>query len=311
MLKLPEVGFRRSADVPNVDCNASADWIEASVLFDEPTLSKGDVVDLLLEEQICADDNQDMAHRIAEEAWHELDRRQRWGGLPPSVTVTEQRITSDEDWRQDLVRAFFVLLAIQKIFPDWAYERRAYVEQGNLFERVVEQICPALLPGWKTYRAGWSPDNTKKPEQIVEDLCQLINTRGAIDLQEWIAPHELDGGLDLVCYRTFGDEREALPVFFLQCASGKNWREKVHTPDADLWYKWLNAAVRPSTGIVAPFVIDDLELRRAALAGQVIVFDRIRAVSAVHADNIDLGHELVGEVVDWMAPRVDQLPKVT
>ncbi len=310
MLKIPEVGFGQSADVSNVDCNASADWIEASVLFDGPELTKGDVVDLLLEEQICLHGNQDLAHQIAEEAWQELTRRQRWGGLPETVEVTHSRVVGLEDWEQDIVRAFFVLLAIQKIFPEWANERIAYVAQGNLFEKIVERICPALLPGWKTYRAGWSPENTKAVPAIVAELRELIHTRGAVDLEHWIGPHDKDGGLDLVCYRDFGDEREGMPMYFLQCASGKNWRDKIGTPNADLWFKWLNAAVRPSTGMVAPFVIDARELRRAALTGQVVVFDRIRAISAARKVGVAIERELREEVIGWMTPRVNGLPRV-
>ena len=309
MLSIPEVGFNHSISVSRVDSNASADWLEASVLFDGPELTRGEVVDLLLEEQICYDGNQDLAHHIAEEAWRELERRQRWGGLPKTVEVSNSKIVGVEDWRQDVIRAFFVLLAIQKIFPEWSKERQSYVTQGNLFEKVVEQICPALLPGWKTYRAGWSVDNTKRIPAIVADLMNLINVRGATDLGEWARPEDKDGGLDLVCYRDFGDGREAMPVYFLQCASGKNWRDKIDTPNAELWYKYLNAAVRPSTGIVAPFVIDDQELRRAALTGQVVVFDRIRAMSAAKECGIAIEHDLCGQVIEWMEPRVQDLPR--
>ncbi len=39
---------------------------------------------------------------------------------------------------------------------------------------------------------------------------------------EWIGHNDKDGGLDLVCYRDFMDEREGMPMYFLQCASGKN-----------------------------------------------------------------------------------------
>ena len=247
--------------------------------------------------------------KSAEEAWQELTRRQRWGGLPETVEVTNRRVVGLEDWEQDIVRAFFVLLAIQKIFPEWAKERSAYVAQGNLFEKIVERICPALLPGWKTYRAGWSPQNTKAVPAIVAELRELIHTGGAVDLEHWIGPHDKDGGLDLVCYRDFGDEREGMPTYFLQCASGKNWRDKIRTPDADLWFKLLNTAVRPSTGMVAPFVIDDWELRRAALTGQVVVFDRIRAVSAAREVEVAIEQELREEVIGWMTPRVNGLPR--
>ena len=312
MLRMPEIGFHRSIHVSNVDPNASADWLESTLLFDESELSKNDVVDLLLEEQICDSDSQDMAHQIADEAWSELERRQRWGGLPDTVKVTSNRIVATRKWTDDIIRAFFVLLSIQRIFPDWASNWKAYVEQGNLFEKVVERICPALLPGWKTYRAGWSPDNTKNVSNIVRELRDHIHTSGATDLQDWTGSHEKDGGLDLVCYRAFSDEREAIPVFFLQCASGKNWREKIHTPSAVKWAKWLNSAVHPSTGIVAPFVIDDIHLRSSALDGQIVVFDRIRAVSVLNEEHEEvLGDELMQEVVDWMTPRVAALPRAS
>ena len=309
MLKIPEVGFGQSINTSNVNSSISAEWIEASILFDDPELTKSDVVDLLLEEQVCVG-NQDLAYQIAEEAWQELERRKRWGGLPKTVVVTKNKIVGSEDWEQDVLRAFFVLLAIQKIFPEWAKLRRSYVEQGNLFEKVVERICPALLPGWKTYRAGWSPENTKSVPQIVTDLCQRINTKGASDLEEWAGPDAKDAGLDLVCYRDFIDDREGMPMYFLQCASGKNWRDKITTPDADLWWKLLNAAARPSTGIVAPFVIDDWELRRAALKGQVVVFDRIRAISAARQKGVTIDQELRDEIINWMSSRVNELPRV-
>ncbi|MDE0658021.1 MAG: hypothetical protein OXI79_00065 [Gammaproteobacteria bacterium] len=309
MLSIPEVGFRQSVSVSRVDSNASADWLEASVLFDGPELSRGDVVDLLLEEQICGDGNQDLAHQIAEEAWRELERRQRWGGLPETVEVSNSKIVDVEHWHQDVIRAFFVLLAIQKIFPDWSRERQSYVTQGNLFEKVVEKICPAMLPGWNTYRAGWSTENTKRIPDIVADLTQLINVRGRGDLREWGRPEDKDGGLDLVCYRDFGDGREAMPVYFLQCASGKNWRDKINTPNAEMWHKCLDSAVKPSTGIVAPFVIAEGELRRAALMGQVVVFDRIRAVSAAREFEVAIERDLYEQVIGWMEPRVRDLPR--
>ena len=265
MLKIPEVKFNRSVKESNVDVNALCDWLEACTLFDELEITKSDVVDILLENQVCTDENQDLAHLIADEGWDEFTRRKRWGGVPDTIEIGATRITSSVPWTADPIRAFLVMLSIQRIFPEWAKERQAHVVQGNLFEKVVEAICPTLFPGWTTYRAGWSPENTKKIPEIVTELCARLFMSGATDLGQWVRPADNDGGLDIVCYRSFGDEREALPLYLLQCASGKNWRDKVETPNSRNWWKYLNAAVEPSTGIVAPFVIDDFELRRGAL----------------------------------------------
>lgn len=309
MLQIPEKGFLPSASAINVQPWALCDWIEASLLFDDSSVTKSDIVDMLIEYQICHDDNQDLAHRIADLGWEEFSRRQQWGGIPNTADISSTRIEHDIDWKDDIIRSFFVYLSTLKIYPDWAKSHQDFSNQGDLFEKVVEKIFPALLPGWNTYRAGWSPENTKNLPEIVDELCQRLHTKGAQDLNDWISPNANDGGLDIVCYRKYEDEREAMPAIFIQCASGKNWRDKVKTPDPGNWQKYLNSAVQPTTGIAAPFVIETQELRIASLTGQIIVFDRLRMLSAAREHNVALDAPLITEVTDWMIPRIDDLPR--
>ena len=309
MLEIPSVGFEYSANKSNVGTGYLADWLEANILFVEPSVAKSDIVDMLIEYQICPDDRQDLAHQIAVDGWDELVRRKRWGGLPSSVSISSARIEAHDYWECTPMWSFFVLLSTLRIYPDWAKTHRAYAVQGDLFEKVVEAICPAMLPGWTSYRTGWSPGDTKDIRAIVAELCTRLCVSGAANLDEWIRPTTKDGGLDIVCYRQFEDEREALPTFFLQCASGKNWRDKVNTPSAARWQKYLDSAVQPSTGIVAPFVIEDRDLRIAALDGQVVVFDRLRMLSSARATGITLPEDLLAELLEWMRPRVTDLPR--
>ena len=309
MIEIPAVGFKYSANKSNVVPGSMADWLEANILFVEPDVAKSDVVDMLMEYQICPDGQQDLAHQIAVDGWDELVRRKRWGGLPSSVSIDSARITAHDSWECTPIWSFFVMLSTLRIYPEWAKTHRAYAVQGDLFEKVVEAICPAMLPGWTTYRTGWSPGDTKDIRAIVEELCTRLCVSGAADLDKWISPTDKDGGLDIVCYRQFEDEREALPTFFLQCASGKNWRDKVKTPDAGSWQKYLDSAVQPSTGIVAPFVIEGREMRIAALTGQVVVFDRLRMLSSARTAGITLPGDLLAELLDWMRPRVIDLPR--
>lgn len=309
MLEIPSAGFLRSTTTSNVKTGYLADWLEANILFVASDVAKSDVVDMLIEYQICPDDQQDLAHQIAVDGWDELDRRKRWGGLPSSVSISSMRIEASDSWESTPLWSFFVLLSTLRIFPDWARTHRAYTVQGDLFERVVETICPAMLPGWTSYRTGWSPSDTKDIRTIVRELCTRLFVSGG-NLDNWLETTDNDGGLDIVCYREFQDEREALPAFFLQCASGKNWREKVETPNPFVWQKYLDSAVQPSTGIVAPFVIDEWELRKAALVGQVVVFDRLRMLSSARAAGITLPEDLLAELLTWMRPRVTDLPRV-
>lgn len=311
MLQLPERGFNRSVETSNVVTNALGDWIEACSLFDGPHVSRSDVVDMLIEGQICEAQNQNLAHRIVEEGWGELTRRKRWGGVPPATTVGANRIETAQGWEDDLIRSFFLYLSLLRIYPEWAKGHYDHVRQGDLFERVCETICPHLLPGWQTYRAGWSPNDTKNIPGILQELVARIFVKGNADLDAWLTGDENDGGLDIVCYRSFQDEREAMPVFFLQCASGKNWRDKVQTPNPQYWKTIMDAAVLPSTGIIAPFVIEDQQLRIASLLGQTIVFDRLRLLSAVQAGGVMLDDDLQDELKVWLRPRIAALPRAS
>lgn len=308
MIQLPQIGFRRSVNQSNVNVNSLADWLEANLLFAEPEVSKSDVVDMLIEDQVCPDDKQDLAHSIASAGWKELERRRQWGGLSEGFRASTTRITEEIDWEQSPIRSLFLLLSLYRILPRWARKNQDFSTQGSLFERVVENICPVLLPGWNSIRTGWSPENATSVPQIVELLRDKIFVQGASNLEDWVPFGTRDGGLDIVCYRQFEDQKEALPAYFLQCASGKNWKDKVQSPSSRQWQKWLDSAAPPVTGIVAPFVIDKKELKMAAVKGQTIVIDRLRLLSAARKAKLKLPAELKKSLIDWMLPRIRSIP---
>lgn len=293
----------------NVGTCALADWLEANLLFSDKNISKSDVSDLLIEEEICDDAGQDLAHLIATDGWSEISLRKRWGGTSPVLEIASNRLSFAPDWRDDISRAFFLVLSLQKSYPNWAEEHRDNSTQGELFEKIVEEICPGLLPGWDVLRAGWSPENTVSISGIVPILCEHLHTSGHPSLDEWTSDAANDGGLDIVCFRRFPDEREATPTYFLQCASGANWRDKIHTPSAITWMKYLDAAVQPSTGIAAPFVISQKDMKRSGLSGQITVFDRIRLLHAVYNEGVEISEKLATDLIAWLEPRIDALPR--
>ena len=310
MLTMPEKGFSRSVQMNNVSTGHLADWVEASLLFAESEISISDIVDILIEEQICDEGNQAFAHEIVETGWLELAQRKKQGGIPTEVILERNRIHTMVKWTKHPIRAFFVMLSLLKIYPDWAKngEFSNFSVQGDLFERVVEEICFKMFSGWKVYRAGWSPDNAKDIHQTIKDLCERLHTPGAMNLTDLVSKHKKDDGLDIVCYRNFADGREAVPTYFLQCASGNNWREKVETPNPEIWHKYLDSAVKPRTGIVVPFVLEKKELIDAATRGQAIVLDRLRMLDVVHSKKLRLSGSLGAEIIDWVRIRADNLP---
>lgn len=76
MIQVPQIGFPQSLNKSNVCPNALGDWLEGIVLFDQKEATKSDVVDILIEQQVCTDGAQDPAHEIAKDGWNELRQRQ-------------------------------------------------------------------------------------------------------------------------------------------------------------------------------------------------------------------------------------------
>ena len=311
MLAIPQKDFHRSTKKNNISPEVLGDWIEASLLFHDNEISRSDIVDILIEQQICPGSGQDIAYAITISAWDELSIRKAWSSAAPYLRIEILKITDTSDWRNDIVRAFFLMLSLMQVYPDWAKTHRNAQHQGALFERVVERLCHGILPGWCVYRTGWFPGSTITIPQIVSDLCKRLNCRGHVDLNHWVTNQAKDGGLDIVCYRRFPDTREATPTFFIQCASGTDWRNKVQTPNPVEWQKYLDSAVQPSTGIAAPFVISDEKVRFAGLKGQIIVFDRLRLLHAAHEAKIDLPNNLINDLAAWLEPLVQSLPRIT
>lgn len=308
MLQAPRKGFDRSVNKNNIKTEILGDWLEGSLLFFGEKISKSDVVDFLREQEIC--EGQDLAHTIVDAGWQELRRRKKIAQIDTRLSIEKNSISCSGLWQDDPIRAFFVGLSLFYAFPDWGADRRNASVQGLLFEKVVEKIAASLLPGWETYRVGWAPDNPASIYTIVKDLSEKLNCSGHPNLETWVPDAAKDAGLDLVCFRQFADEREALPVYLLQCASGSNWRSKVNTPNPNDWQKYLDAAVRPGTGIAAPFVIPAKKLKVASLQGQAIVLDRLRLLRAFYSDENAIDDNLKQELVGWLAPFIPELPTI-
>ena len=309
MLKLPEHGFARSETKNNIKNEVLGDWLEANLLFYGEAISKVDLVDLLDEEQICP--KQELAHQIADDGWAELRRRKQIVGISDELLKLDAKSAStSKSWQEDPIRAFFIALSLFYPYPDWGTKHRNAPTQGLLFERVVEALASCIFPGWKTYRVGWAPSVTRSIHETVRELGELLNCVVHKNLDHWVPDQAKDAGLDLVCYRKFDDERDAFPVYLIQCASGSNWRSKVNTPSPDSWQRYLDSSVRPGTGIAAPFVVPAKKLRNSALQGQAIVLDRLRLLGAYYMDESIVDVELKDDIITWLDPFVSELPWV-
>ncbi len=308
MLRVPRIDFKRPSSKQNFD--VLGDWIEAITLFGQDKITRNEVAEILSEDERFPKRPREAALEIANGAWTEIEDRKEQGRIPERLAISIDEINDSTIWVESPIRSFLLVLSLFKAYPDWAKDISNSVEQGYLFEDLVEALCPALLPGWQVRRFGWPPRNGISFSSNLIALRNFLNTGTLqINTNDSIPPHAKDAGLDIVCCRNFSDSKEAFPVILLQCASGKNWSEKIHTPSSALWKQLLNLAVEPSTGIVVPFIIDEDKMRQTSLEGQTVIFDRLRILSSVAEMKFELPNKLAKRLVQWMEPKIENLPR--
>lgn len=313
MLPLPERGFSRSVTKNIVNRPIMGDWLEASALFCGEQFSINDIVDILVEQDVVdrvadeeAESEQDLAYGIAEEGWAEIRKRARHGGLSGAYEIHEKTVEPKNPWQTDPVRSFLILLSLAPLYKDWASACREIGDQGLLFERVSARACSGIFRDWYVYEAGWSAAGPKTVPVIVADMVGLLGVRGNANLDEWAPVHAKDGGLDLICFRSFPDERECVPWYAIQCASGADWKTKLHQPSTNKWKTYLDSSFEPTRALTIPFVVDREDMMRRSMDICGPLFDRNRLLSAGQGVENWMA-DIKDELIAWCSPRVDLL----
>lgn len=309
MLALPEKGMAHSVNKHNINVAFLCDWIEASVLFESEEVSKPDIVDILIENEVYT--SQDFAVEILDVAWSILRERLSLPGAPVSFTITNNRITRKNDWQSFPAYAFCLALSCGSyLYPKWADDYgHDFAGQGSLFERLTLESLKQVFPSWTIKRIGWAPDNPIKLKKsingILDDLNELAN--GDIDLHVTDNANEL--GLDLLAFCTFGDSHSSFPVVMVQCASGKDWVDKRHTPDLTIWRKIVNFNAQPLRAFAMPYsFVDKDDFRRHATKVDGLFLDRYRLLVPKPGQSIvNIDEELTRDLLAWVQPRVDAL----
>lgn len=306
MLALPTKGISRSVDKHNVDLSVFCDWIEGSILFSEEEFSSTDVVDILLEGLIYED--QGFAAEIIADAWAELQRRHTLisPGIP--FSVEHRRIKRLRAWQDVPAHSFCVLLALSTWYSGWARQfGSSYTEQGELFELLTKESLEQQFTDWEIYYTGWSRTNTVKlPEVLQEVRDRLGEAPGQIE--PWVNSNANEAGLDLLCYRPFLDRRVGIPVYLMQCASGSNWEEKLHTPDLKVWTKVIQFAATPRKAFATPFALMDNDFAKTCNIIDGMLLDRYRLLAACNHRDDWVSPSLRDRIIAWSEPRVAALP---
>jgi len=278
MLGLPESGLSRSIKQHNSDLNVLCDWVEASVVFEDEQVSKSDVVDRLIQDQVY--EKQDFAAQIVDVVWSVISLRMKYLNSPLGIKMVKNRIIRSEEWESFPAYGFCLALACAPFYPTWAKGWGPASVRGELFEQLAQESFKSALRGWTVRRMGWSPENPKKLRDTIESIISDLNEVEGSELDLHIDEHANELGLDLLAYYSFDDKHASLPVILIQCASGDNWKSKRKTPDLDLWRTIVSFNSCPVRGFAIPFAYaEPSELRKHTRSINGVVIERTRLLA--------------------------------
>lgn len=278
------------------------------MLFDENELSKSDFMDVLLSEEIY--ESQDMASAKVDDAWFELRCRSTLLGKSFPFKLGDKRITRVRQWRQVAPHSFCLVLSYARWDRGFADAFGTdFNLQGELFEELTKESLEHLFDGWSVLLTGWSRSRPQSLPQIVRHLADRLGEPvGTIG--RWAGPRQKDHGLDLVAYRPFDDNRVGFPVFLIQCASGKNWKEKRYTPDTGLWCGLITFAIKPYKAFAIPYAIPDDEFDRHCRVVKGPIIDRDRILSPGQNAVSWVSQDLKKRLVSWIKVQEKNLPRM-
>ena len=301
MLSHPN-GFLQSLRERNIEDSLFLDWLEATIMLSEQELSQTNVVDHLVQEQIFED--QGSAAEFVLYSWGALERRLSGLGPNKPIVFEDRWVTRQLDWQDVPAHSFCLVVSLGPRYDHWHTNFGPnYAEQGRLFESITRAAMEARFLGWKFIETGWSRDNTSKLATVLDRLISAIGERKG-NPDDYLSLDAKDAGVDLVWHLQFADARGGAPVYLAQCASGKNWVDKVNEPSIREWTKIVDFATPPSKAFSLPFSLNEREFRRQSNRAGGLLVDRYRLLAQEVAEDAWIPDPLRRELIDWLAPRI-------
>ena len=309
MLPVPDSGMSRSISKHNIKFDFFCDWIEGSILFDknEDEFSMRDIVDVLIEESIY--EEPDFAMEKVLDAWQELERRLQHIAPRTPFSITHSRLKRVSPWQDVPAHSFCVLLSLAQCYKGWwnSVSGPDYNEQGELFELLTQESLKEQFLDWQIKRTGSSYMQSIKLHEVVHQVASWLGRPTKHDINKRAKSSGKDAGLDLLCYHSFPDNRAGFPIYLMQCASGQDWDNKVHTPDLDLWQDYIDFVVQPQKAFAIPFALDEDDFRELCILVKGLLLDRYRLLAAARYRQHWESPILTNRIVRWATPRIEQL----
>ena len=284
------IGAQITAPTDANDEAGLADWLEATLLVEKRKhLPRARIRKYVKE--LLADEDADVTVDVV---LQEIGRRQRIcrGAYPFAEDGSGLVYTSSK-----AALPYLFMLAIATSRPYRAEGRQQ--DTDELFDvLVLDALKRYAGTGCDGVRFG-APASGKRPPNF-RDAIGWLAKRMRLPLGTGRSrPTAGDGGLDVVVWRRFRDERTGYLVILAQCTVQADWFGKARDLEEDVWRGWIDFGKDPHLVLAIPFVVpkdfkkwDDL--RRTVHT----VLDRLRLCELLESASITRASETAKWLMD-------------
>jgi len=261
-----------------------ANWVEFYLQVE----GSGEISKSNLISAIEANSGEGNSEVLVDDVWQSLERRQFLYGSNPPYKIDPKIAIKLVSWKS---HPFYLACLI---FTMEGNNINAKIS-GDLFEKLCNESVKFFLQG-ESFIYGYPAKASLK--QIAEDMNEEFfkDPPGA----------RKDRGVDLISWKSFGDDRPSQVVVLTQCAAGRNWKKKCTELDLAVWdSQYINFLCNPIKALAIPFVYPDdvVSYDYAKSAG--LIIDRPRIYQAL--SQITLDRTLNTEIKKWCKLRLSQI----
>lgn len=220
-----------------LDISELVDWLEFTALFNEFGIARidslmGSLRQLSEEQEEDIGEEDRAIEEIIDGIEGEVEKRSNHLGptYPFKLEEGAEELSIVEDWNAEAYSFYLVALITSHVTKSPILNTPPSVHLITRLRNRVFQILSTLalagLANGPAVSVGWP----RVSGEALTDLLQRASAAGAgfnvrVPPSEYVAPHEKDGGIDVIAWRHEIEPPPAI-LYFGQVASGRNWEEK-------------------------------------------------------------------------------------
>ena len=171
------------------------------------------------------------------------------------------------------------------------------------FEKITEEAIRSLLgPGSKALRFGY-PNELGRPSGFQEAMVWLAEQLEVKLGDSYRPPKRKDGGVDVIGWKPFPDNKSGMPVLLVQCTLQRDFTDKAADIELRHWSGWIKLQTPPTAVLAIPGHVDGHE-KWEEISARSMILDRCRLAGLLDTTN---ANETIEELHETTLNRIERV----